>query len=75
MTHPAIERMAKAMYVGTAVSWSGLEEYTRKKYRDRARLAIKAIREIGEEPGARYTAGEYSRSNVEAFVDDILEGK
>lgn len=37
-----------------------------------ARAAIEAMRELPEEPGPRYTAGEYSRRNQEAMVDDVL---
>lgn len=37
-----------------------------------ARIAIKAMRELPEEPGPRYTAGEYSRRTQEAMVDEAL---
>jgi len=37
-----------------------------------AGFAIAAMRELPEEPGPRYTAGEYSRANQSAMVDDAL---
>jgi hypothetical protein len=37
-----------------------------------AKAAIQAMRHLPEEPGPRYTAGEYSRRNQEAMVDDAL---
>jgi hypothetical protein len=39
---------------------------------DLARAAIVAMRELPENPGPRYTAGEYSRRTQEAMVDDAL---
>jgi hypothetical protein len=36
------------------------------------RRVIEIIRDLPEEPGLRYTAGEYSRRNIEAMVDDAL---
>jgi hypothetical protein len=38
-----------------------------------ARAVIEAMRELPEEPGPRYTAGEYSRRTQAAMVDDALE--
>jgi hypothetical protein len=40
---------------------------------DTARAAIEAVRDLSEQPGPRYTAGEYSRRNVESMVDDALQ--
>lgn len=37
-----------------------------------AEFAIAAMRELPEDPGPRYTAGEYSRANQSAMVDDAL---
>jgi hypothetical protein len=37
-----------------------------------ARAALEAMRELPEEPGPRYSAGEYSRRTQEAMVDDAL---
>lgn len=37
-----------------------------------ARAAIEAMRELPEQPGPRYSAGEYSRRNHEAMIDDAL---
>lgn len=37
-----------------------------------ARAAIEAMRFLPEEPGPGYTAGEYSRRNQAAMVDDAL---
>lgn len=37
-----------------------------------ARAAIAAIRELPEDPGPRYTAGQYSRRSHEAMIDDAL---
>jgi hypothetical protein len=37
-----------------------------------ARAAIEAMRELPSDPGPRYDAGEYSRRNQEAMVDDAL---
>lgn len=34
--------------------------------------AIAAMRELPEDPGPRYTSGEYSRANQSAMVDDAL---
>lgn len=34
--------------------------------------AIKAMRELPENAGSRYSAGEYSRRNAEAMIDDAL---
>lgn len=42
-------------------------------HRIRARAAIEAMRELPEEPGPRYIAGEYSRRTQCAMVDDALE--
>lgn len=39
---------------------------------DAARAAIEAMRDLPEEPGSGYSAGYYSRSNIEAFVTDAL---
>ena len=39
---------------------------------DLARAAIEAMRELPDEPGPRYTDGEYSRRNQTAMVDDAL---
>lgn len=36
------------------------------------RAAIEVMRELPEEPGPRYSSGEYSRRNVEAMIDDAL---
>lgn len=37
-----------------------------------ARAMIEAMRELPEEPGPRYTSGEYSRRTQESMVDDAL---
>ena len=37
-----------------------------------ARAVLEAIRDLPGEPGPRYTAGEYSRRNQQAMVDDAL---
>lgn len=37
-----------------------------------ARAVIKSLRDLPEEPGPRYTAGEYSRKTQEAMVDEAL---
>jgi hypothetical protein len=37
-----------------------------------AEFAIAAMRELPDEPGPRYAAGEYSRANQSAMVDDAL---
>ncbi len=37
-----------------------------------AQAAIKAMRVLPEDPGPRYTAGEYSRRNIAAMIDDAL---
>jgi hypothetical protein len=41
-------------------------------YRKQARAAIEAMRDLGDNPGPRYTAGEYSRRNIEALIADAL---
>lgn len=38
----------------------------------KARIAIEAMREMGENSGPNYTAGLYGRANIEAFVEDCL---
>jgi hypothetical protein len=43
-----------------------------KEHVHAAEFAIAAMRELPEEPGPRYTAGEYSRANQSAMVDDAL---
>ena len=37
-----------------------------------ARKVIESLRELREAPGHHYSAGEYSRRNIEAMVDDAL---
>lgn len=36
---------------------------------------IRAMRELPEDPGPNYTAGEYSRRTQEAMVDDALANR
>jgi hypothetical protein len=57
-----------------ADGWDGplLNDRGRKYYRDAARKMLRAMRELPENPGPRYTAGEYSRRNHEAMIDDAL---
>jgi nucleoside diphosphate kinase len=38
-----------------------------------AQTAIEAMRELPEEPGPNYSAGEYSRKNHAAMIDDALD--
>lgn len=47
-------------------------ELDQLRLREAARAAIKAMRELSDDPGPRYTAGEYSRRTQEAMVDDAL---
>ena len=42
------------------------------RYQGLTRAILLALRALPEEPGPRYTAGEYSRRNVEAMIDDVL---
>lgn len=42
--------------------------------RSLARDAIAALRDIPDDPGPLYEAGEYSRRNVDCMVNDFLEG-
>lgn len=58
-----------------AIKAAGCDEPDYEDYRDMARAAIRAMRELSESPGPRYAAGEYSRENVAAFIDDVLEPK
>lgn len=43
------------------------------RLREAARAALMAIRDLPDEPGPRYSAGDYSRRNQEAMVDDALQ--
>ena len=36
------------------------------------KTVVAALRELPELPGPRYSAGGYSRHNIDAFVDDVL---
>ncbi len=74
-----IERAAKALarHDGAIVDdqdWDGplLAERGRVMFRSAARVMIEAMRELGGDPGPRYSAGEYSRRNHEAMIDDAL---
>lgn len=48
------------------------DEITQEAVLRLARAAIEAMRELPEEPGPRYSAGEYSRRTQESMVDDAL---
>jgi hypothetical protein len=78
-----VERLAKAMLVFDSPAqyvkqfpdggWSILlDDRGRDYWRGKARHALETIRDLPEEPGPRYSAGEYSRRNHEAMVDDAL---
>lgn len=78
-----IERLAKAMLVFDSPAeyvdktpdggWSSLlNDKGRDYWRAKARHALEVIRELPEEPGPRYSAGEYSRRNHGAMIDDAL---
>jgi hypothetical protein len=41
-------------------------------FENEVRETIEAMRDLPEEPGPRYTAGEYSRRTQESMVDDAL---
>jgi hypothetical protein len=64
-----IERVAKA--IDEASQPPGQKDY-KILMENCARAAIEAMRELPEEPGPRYTAGEYSRRSHEAMIDDAL---
>lgn len=64
-----IERVAKA--IDEASQPPGQKDY-KLLMENAARAAIEAMRELPEDPGPRYTAGEYSRANQSAMVDDAL---
>ena len=66
-----VERIAQLIANGGDWQMSYNEEQ-REFHRARARLAIKAFLSLPEEPGPRYTAGEYSRANIEAMIEDAL---
>ena len=87
-----IERVARAIYdkspiytakpnIGEpmhALTWDEAEKYGREDYFDQARAAIEAMRE--PTPGMlnhpSYIQGEWSRRNVESFIDAAInEGK
>lgn len=64
-----IERAAWAMReasdrIGLELTYDFCETLTRSVFL--------AIRDLPGEPGPRYSAGEYSRRNMESFVDDAL---
>lgn len=77
-----IERVARAICESQGLDWdaqasamtsgSGSDD-EQEGYRISARAAIEAMRELPEEPGPRYSSGEYSRRNQEAMVDDALK--
>jgi hypothetical protein len=48
------------------------DEVTKEAVMRLARAAIEAMRDLPEEPGPRYTAGDYSRRTQEAMIDDAL---
>lgn len=47
-------------------------ELDQLRLREAASAVIEAMRELPEEPGPRYLAGEYSRRTQEAMIDDAL---
>jgi hypothetical protein len=52
-----------------------LDEYVDKHWREwknEAAFALAALKHLPDDPGPRYTAGEYSRSNIDALVEDAL---
>lgn len=65
-----IERVAKAIR-----NSSMRVHLTDEQLHLAARAAIEAMRELPGDPGPRYDAGEYSRRNQEAMVDDALSKK
>jgi hypothetical protein len=62
----------RALVGGGDEVWNSLPEKSRDYYRVQSRAAIEAMRELPENPGPRYDAGEYSRRTQEAMVDDAL---
>ena len=64
-----IERVAKALEV---VIWEYKDSSVAFQSHQLARAAIEAMRDLPEEPGPRYSAGEYSRRSQAAMVDDAL---
>ena len=64
-----IERVAWAIF-SDRYPGEDWKEYQKRDYCGHARAAIEAMRELPEEPGPRYTAGEYSRRSQAAMVDD-----
>jgi hypothetical protein len=72
-----IERMARAIYAGAypKFKFENDAQHIRDHYRTVARAAIEAMRELPEEPGPRYTNGDYSRRSQAAMVDDALGEK
>jgi len=76
-----IERVAKVMAAVAIVENTGSDfddallnigDYNIAPFRPAAHAAIEAMRELPEEPGPRYSAGEYSRRNHAAMIDDAL---
>lgn len=62
-----VERVARAYAkcaYGIETNW--------QQFDDEAREIILAMRELPAEPGPRYAAGEYSRRNHAAMIDDAL---
>lgn len=65
-----VDQVAKAMCENRKFVWSNCDK---AYWRGAAKAAIEAMRELPEEPGPRYTAGEYSRRTQSSMVDDALK--
>lgn len=65
-----IERLTKVIELGIADL--DLRVAGPLNYSPIARAVLAGMRELPEEPGPRYTAGEYSRNTQAAMVDDAL---
>lgn len=71
-----VEKVARAICLSTDADpdvMIGLHGKLPDWFFEAAKAAIKAMRELPENPGHRYTNGDYSRRNQEAMVDDALE--
>lgn len=82
MSESMIERVAAAMeanfkevvafHAGISFEKTKVEAPAKDVWLRYARAAIEAMRELPEEPGPRYSAGEYSRRTHAAMIEDAL---
>jgi hypothetical protein len=67
-----MSEMINMIAASVMASRNGVAFSPTEDFRVIVRAIVEAMRELPEEPGPRYTAGEYSRRTQEAMVDDAL---